>query len=61
MASKRKSKKSVSKIPPKTAERVVAISLQHPELGAVRLVPLLKKQRISVSAAIVTVKSGWRN
>jgi type II secretion system protein C len=53
MASKRKSKKSVSKIPPKTAERVVAISLQHPELGAVRLVPLLKKQRISVSAAIV--------
>ncbi|MBW2434823.1 MAG: hypothetical protein JRF36_14545 [Deltaproteobacteria bacterium] len=53
MASKRKSKKSVSKIPPKTAERIVAISLQHPELGARRLVPLLKKKRISVSAAAI--------
>ena len=53
MASKRKSKKSVSKIPPKTAERIVAISLQHPELGARRLVPLLKKKRISVSAATI--------
>ena len=51
MASRRKSKKSVSKIPPKTAERIVATSLQHPELGARRLVPLLKKKRISESAA----------
>ena len=50
MASKHKSKKSVSKIPPKTAEYVVAVSLQHPELGARRLVPLLKKKRIPVSA-----------
>jgi general secretion pathway protein C len=53
MASKRTSKKSISKIPPKTAERIVAVSLQHPELGARRLVPLLKKKRISVSAAAI--------
>jgi len=53
MASKRTSKKSVSKIPPETARRIVAISLQHPELGARRLVPLLKKKRISVSAATI--------
>jgi type II secretion system protein C len=53
MASKRTSKKPISKIPPKTAERIVAISLQHPELGARRLVPLLKKKRISVSAATI--------
>jgi general secretion pathway protein C len=53
MAPKRKSKKSVSKIPPKTAERIVAVSLQHPELGARRLVPVLKKKRISVSAASI--------
>ncbi len=53
MASKRTSKKSISKIPPKTAERIVAISLQHPELGARRLGPLLKKKRISVSAATI--------
>ena len=53
MASKRKSKKSVSKIPPKTAERIIAVSLQHPELGARRLVPLLKKKRISLSAATI--------
>jgi type II secretion system protein C len=53
MASKRKSKKSVSKIPPKTAEYVVAVSLQHPKLGARRLVPLLKKKRIPVSAASI--------
>ncbi|MGW8300572.1 MAG: type II secretion system protein N [Desulfobacterales bacterium] len=53
MASKRETKKSISKIPPKTAERVVAMSLQHPELGARRLVPLLKKKRISVSASTV--------
>ncbi|MDH3884228.1 MAG: hypothetical protein OET63_08440 [Desulfobacterales bacterium] len=53
MASKRTSKKFISKILPKTAERIVAISLQHPELGARRLVPLLKKKRISVSAATI--------
>jgi IS30 family transposase len=53
MASKRTSKKPISKIAPKTAERIVAISLQHPELGARRLVPLLKKKRISVSAATI--------
>jgi general secretion pathway protein C len=53
MASKRTSKKPISKIPPKTAERIVAISLRHPELGARRLVALLKKKRISVSAATI--------
>jgi type II secretion system protein C len=53
MASKRTSKKSISKIPPKTAERIVAVSLQHPELGARRLALLLKKKRISVSAAAI--------
>ena len=53
MAPKRKSKKSVLKIPPKTAERIVAFSLQHPELGARRLVPLLKKKQIFVSAATI--------
>jgi general secretion pathway protein C len=53
MASKRTSKRSIPKIPPKTAERIVAISLQHPELGARRLVPLLKKKRISVPATTI--------
>jgi type II secretion system protein C len=53
MASKRRSKKSISKIPPETAERVVAISLQHPELGARRLVPLLKKEKIRIPASTV--------
>jgi general secretion pathway protein C len=53
MASKRKSKKSTSRIPLKTAERVVAISLQHPQLGARRLVPLLKKKRISISVVAI--------
>jgi len=53
MASKRTSKRFISKIPPKTAERIVAISLQHPELGALRLVPLLNKKRISVSATTI--------
>jgi len=43
----------MSKIPPKTAERIVAVSLQHPELGARRLVPVLKKKRLTVSAATV--------
>ena len=33
--------------------RIIEVSLQHPELGAVRLVSLLKKKRISVSAATV--------
>ena len=50
MASKRAPKKIPAKIPPRTAERIVAIALQNPELGARRLVPLLKKKRISVSA-----------
>ena len=53
MASKRSSKKKSSDISDKTAERIVAISLQHPELGARRLVPLLKKKRISVSATTI--------
>jgi general secretion pathway protein C len=53
MASKRKSKKSISKIPSKTAQRIMAVSFQHPELGARRLVPLLKKKRISLSAAAI--------
>ena len=53
MASKHTSKRSSAKIPPRTAERIVAISLQHPELGALRLVPLLKKKRISVSASTI--------
>jgi hypothetical protein len=53
MASKRTSKKFPSKIPDRTAERIVTISLQHPELGARRLVPLLKKKRISVSATTI--------
>ncbi|MGD8799910.1 MAG: type II secretion system protein N [Desulfobacterales bacterium] len=53
MASKRAPQKAPAKIPPETAERIVAIALQHPELGARRLVPLLKKKRISVSATSV--------
>jgi general secretion pathway protein C len=53
MASKRKSKKAILKIPPKTADRIVAISLQHSELGARRLVSVLKKKRIFVSAASI--------
>jgi general secretion pathway protein C len=53
MASKRARQKAPAKIPPKTAERIVAIALQNPELGARRLIPLLKKKRISVSATSV--------
>ena len=53
MASKQTSKKSILKIPPKTEERIVAISLKYPELGARRLVPELKKKRISVSATTI--------
>ncbi len=53
MAPKRAPKKVPAKIPPKTAERIVAIALQHPELGARRLVPLLKKERITASATSV--------
>jgi type II secretion system protein C len=53
MASKRRLKKAISKVSSKTAERIVAISLQHPELGARRLVPLLNRKRISVSAAVI--------
>jgi type II secretion system protein C len=53
MGSKQTSKKSISKIPPKTEERIIAISLKYPELGARRLVPELKKKRISVSATTI--------
>jgi general secretion pathway protein C len=53
MASKRTSKKVPTKIPHKTAQRIVAISLQNPDYGARRLVPLLKKKRISVSATTI--------
>ena len=53
MASKHTSKKSISKIPPETAERVVAISLKYPDLGARRLVHELKKKRISLSATTI--------
>ena len=53
MASKRAPKKNSAKIPLKTAERIVAIALQNPELGARRLVPLLEKKRITISATSV--------
>ncbi len=53
MPSKRAPKKVSSKIPPETAERIVAIALQNPELGARRLVPQLKKKRIAVSATSI--------
>ena len=53
MASKRAPQNFPKKITPETAERIVRIALQHPELGARRLVPLLKKQRISVSATSI--------
>ncbi|MGD8345555.1 MAG: hypothetical protein PVH53_18280, partial [Desulfobacterales bacterium] len=53
MASKRAPKKVPTKTPLKTAERIVAIALQNPELGARRLVPLLKKKHISVSATSI--------
>jgi type II secretion system protein C len=53
MVSKHSSKKSLKKISPKTAEKIVSISLRHPKLGAQRLVPLLKKERISVSASAI--------
>ena len=50
---KRAPVKGSSKIPPKTADRIVATALQNPELGARRLVPLLEKKRIKVSATSV--------
>ena len=53
MASKRTPGKVPFKIPPITADRIVATALQNPELGARRLVPLLKKKRIEVSASSV--------
>jgi general secretion pathway protein C len=53
MASKRTSTRFPSKIPPKTAERIVEVSLKNPELGARRLVSLLKQKKVDVSSSTV--------
>jgi type II secretion system protein C len=53
MASKHTSTRFPSKIPPKTAERIVEVSLKNPELGAQRLVSLLKQKKVDVSSSTV--------
>ena len=45
--------KPTAKIAPEIHERIVEVSLQHPDFGAKRLLPLLKKDKISISASSV--------
>jgi general secretion pathway protein C len=47
------SQKSFTRIPLEVKERIVEVSLQHPDHGARRLVPLLKQQGIQVSVSSV--------
>jgi hypothetical protein len=46
-----KPKNMAAKIPQAFEERIVELSLQHPDFGARRLVPLLKAEKIVVSAS----------
>jgi type II secretion system protein C len=46
-------KKSFTKISSEVKNRVVALSLQNPEFGAKRLMPLLRQENITVSASTV--------
>ena len=49
MARAKTTKKAASRISKKVEERIVKLSLQNPDFGAKRLVPLLKQKKISVS------------
>jgi len=53
MAKTRKKKRAAAKISEPLEEWIVEISLQHPDHGARRLLPLLKQEKISVSATTV--------
>jgi general secretion pathway protein C len=50
---KRISKKPAARISDDTAEQIVEISLQHPQYGARRLLPLLKEKEIALSESAV--------
>ena len=51
MAKAKTTKKAAARITPKAEARIVELSLQHPDFGAKRLVPLLKQKKISVSTS----------
>ena len=51
MARAKTTKKAIAKITQKAEERIVGLSLQNPDFGAKRLVPLLKQKKISVSSS----------
>jgi type II secretion system protein C len=53
MARNLKPRKKSAKISPKVEQRIVDIALQYPDYGGQRLLPLLKKDRITVSASTV--------
>jgi len=53
MSKSQKSPKNSAKISRNVEERIVEISLQHPDYGARRLLPLLKKEKLTVSASTV--------
>ena len=53
MATPKIKKKTVSRITPEVEVRIVALSLQNPEFGAKRLMPLLSVENIDVSASTV--------
>lgn len=46
-------RRSTARIPPAVETRVVELSMQHPEFGAKRLLPLLKKEAITISASSI--------
>ena len=45
--------KASVKITAKAEERICEISLQHPDFGAQRLLPLLKQEKITITASAV--------
>ena len=51
MAKAKTTKKAATKISQKAEARIVELSLQNPDFGAKRLVPLLKQKRINVSTS----------
>ena len=53
MARKEKSKETATEISPGVEERVVQVSLQNPDFGASRLVPLLEQEAIFLATSAV--------
>ena len=51
MAKAKTTKEAAAKITKKAEERIVELSLQNPDLGAKRLVPLLKQKKVRVSSS----------